>query len=272
MTSSISTIEIPKRQQRSGILNVARGVAWRSITTYYRNPALVLPTLIFPLLFLASFGGSLQRLSKLPTFDYAPGFTTYIWSFNILQGGTVAGAFIGFALLRDFENGFMRRLFLASGNRLGIVLGYSVVALTRTLTSVSIVTVVGLLVGARPTGGIGYFLLAIVLICLTGQAACMWGVGVASRLRTIQAGPLIQMPTFISFFLAPLFVPLELLHGWLRTAATYNPMSRVIMGVRDLMAGSFDRVPLAFAAAIGLNALLVIWAVRGMRVAERAGA
>ncbi len=254
------------------VFSVARGVAWRSITTYFRNPALVLPTLIFPLLFLTSFAGSMQRLSHLPGFDYKPGFTTYIWSFNILQGGTVAGAFIGFALLRDFESGFMRRLFLASQNRLGIVLGYSIVALTRTMTSLSIVTVVGLAVGARPTGNVLHFLLAVLLICLSGQSACFWGMGIAARMRTIQAGPLIQMPTFISFFLAPIFVPLELLHGWLHTAATYNPMSRIIMGVRDLIAGSMDRVPLAFASAVGMTFVLSLWAITGIRAAERAGA
>lgn len=256
---------------QASVVSVARGVAWRSITTYYRNPALVLPTVIFPLLFLASFGGSMQRLSKLPGFHYAPGFTTYIWSFNILQGGTVAGAFIGFALLRDFESGFMRRLFLGAQNRLGIVLGYCIVALTRTLTSLAIVTAVGLAVGARPAN-FWYFCIAVVLICLTGQAACLWGIGLATRMRTVQAGPLIQMPTFISFFLAPIFVPIDLLHGWLHTAALINPISRVIMGVRDLIEGSTERVPLAFAAVLLLDAALLIWAVRGVRSAERSGA
>ena len=135
----------------------------------------------------------------------------------------------------------------------------------------TLVTAVGLAVGARPAS-FGYFLIAVVLICLCGQAACLWGVGLATRMRTIQAGPLIQMPTFISFFLAPIFVPIELLHGWLHTAAEINPISRVIMGVRDLIEGSTNRVPAAFLAVIGLNLVLVIWAVRGLRAAERAGA
>ena len=80
------------------------------------------------------------------------------------------------------------------------------------------------------------------------------------------------MPTFVGLFLAPIFVPLDLLHGWLHTAAEINPISRVIMGVRDLIEGTTDRVPAAFLAVLLLDALLVVWAVRGLRSAERAGA
>ena len=43
---------------------------------------------------------------------------------------------------------------------------------------------------------------------LNGVSA-LWACGVAMRLRTIQAGPVIQMPVFILLFLAPVYVPID---------------------------------------------------------------
>ena len=39
------------------------------------------------------------------------------------------------------------------------------------------------------------------------------------RLRTMQAGPAMQMPVFLVLFLAPVYVPLDLLSGWLHAVA-----------------------------------------------------
>ena len=39
------------------------------------------------------------------------------------------------------------------------------------------------------------------------------------RFRTIQAGPLMQMPVFLMLFFAPVYVPLDLLSGAMHTVA-----------------------------------------------------
>ena len=49
----------------------------------------------------------------------------------------------------------------------------------------------------------------IVLALLVNLIASMWAAGIALRFRTIQAGPLMQMPVFIILFLAPVYVPLD---------------------------------------------------------------
>ena len=81
----------------------------------------------------------------------------------------------------------------------------------------------------------------IVLALLVNLTAAMWAAGVAMRLRTIQAGPAMQMPVFIILFLAPVYVPLELLDGWIHAVAQINPFTALIEGGRDLISGqSFD--------------------------------
>ena len=56
------------------------------------------------------------------------------------------------------------------------------------------------------------------LAVLVNVAALLWAAGVAMRLRTIQAGPLMQMPVFLILFLAPVYVPLGLLTGWIHAS------------------------------------------------------
>jgi ABC-2 type transport system permease protein len=91
------------------------------------------------------------------------------------------------------------------------------------------------------------------------------------RLRTMQAGPVMQMPVFLILFFAPVYVPLALLQGWIHTLATVNPITRVLEAGRGLLAGSPTEVGVAFAVGLGLTAIFSFWAVSGLRNAENAG-
>ena len=97
------------------------------------------------------------------------------------------------------------------------------------------------------------------------------GGGVAMRLRTMQAGPLMQMPVFLRLFFAPVYVPLALLDGWIHAVAQANPVTRILEAGRGLLAGAPTELAKAFLAASVLAILFAVWAYRGLRAAERAG-
>jgi ABC-2 type transport system permease protein len=80
-----------------------------------------------------------------------------------------------------------------------------------------------------------------------------------------------QMPVFLVLFFAPVYVPLSLLEGWIHALATVNPVTRVLESGRGLLSGAPTQVGVAFAVAFALAALLSLWALRGLRSAERAG-
>jgi len=92
------------------------------------------------------------------------------------------------------------------------------------------------------------------------------------RLRTMQAGPAMQMPVFLTLFLAPVYVPLDLLSGWIEAVASVNPATALLEAGRSLISGRPEHVALAFAVGFGLIALFTVWAQRSLRSAERAGA
>lgn len=255
----------------SDTIAVARGVSWRVLHTFFTNKAFLLPSVAFPLFFFAAFVGGLSRVSQVPGFDFPSGYTAFQFVFVLLQSAAFAGVFTGFGIARDFENGFMRRLMLAAPNRSGILLGYAMSALVRWLTVAAIVTVVALLAQMQ-IGGSGVDLFGLyALALLLNIAGALWATGVAMRLRTQQAAPVMQMPVFLILFFAPVYVPLALLEGWIHAVASVNPLTALLEAGRGLIAGEPELTLAAFAIVVGLILGFSLWAIRGLRSAEAAG-
>jgi ABC-2 type transport system permease protein len=250
---------------------VALGVAWRSIHNTFANPAIILPSIIFPLFFLAAFAGGLSSVAGVPDFNYKPGYTAFQFAFVFLQSSAFGGVFTGFAVARDFDSGFARRLLLCAPQRSGIIAGYAVGALVRWFATGTCVTVAALIAGMSIEGD-GVELVGLLgLGVLVNILAALWACGVAMFLRTEQAGSLIQMPVFVVLFVAPVFVPLNLLTGWIHAVARYNPATAALEAARGLIAGSPVKLVLAFALLAGAIALMSVFARRGLASAERAG-
>jgi ABC-2 type transport system permease protein len=102
-------------------------------------------------------------------------------------------------------------------------------------------------------------------------AATLFGAGVAMMLRTQQAGPVIRTPIFLVLFLAPVFVPLDLLSGWLETIARYNPFTTILEAARGYLVGEPTSTLPAYAIGLALVLVFALWALYGLRRAERAG-
>jgi len=252
-------------------LSVARGVAWRTLHNVFTNPSLFIPQLAFPLFFFTAFAGGLSSIRHLPGFDFPLGYTAFQFVFVLLQSAAFGGVFTGFGVARDFEMGFARRLLLAAPHRSGIVLGYAIAALCRWCVTAVFLTAVAFAAGMK-VGGSGVDLPALYLLAaILNVAAVLWACGVAMRLRTMQAGPVMQMPVFLVLFFAPVYVPLNLLQGWIHSVAVINPLTRVLEAGRSFLAGSPTQVAAAYGAAIGLAFVFSLWAVRGLRKAETAG-
>jgi ABC-2 type transport system permease protein len=251
--------------------SVARAVAWRMIHNFTTNPAFLLPSIIFPLFFFTAFAGGLSNVGNVPGFDFPSGYTAFQFVFVLLQSAAFGGVFTGFSVAADFEKGFARRLMLAAPNRLAILVGYLLAGLARSAIVAVLLFAVALLVGMQVGGGAVDLFGLIVLGILVNLTAALFAFGVAFRMRTIQAGPAMQMPVFLILFLAPVYVPLGLLSGWVHGAAKVNPFTAIIEAGRDLISGqAFDAV-LAYGIGAALVVAFAAWAVRGMRKAEAAG-
>jgi ABC-2 type transport system permease protein len=250
---------------------VALGVAWRNLHNYFTNPALVIPSLLFPLFFFTAFAGGLSNVGNAPGFDFPDGYTTFQFVFVLLQASAFGGVFTGFGIARDFEMGFGRRLMLAAPRRSAIVAGYALAALGRAVFVWILLTTIALAVGMHVGGGVRDLVGLYLLAAIMNVAALMWATGIALRFRSLQAGPLMQTPVFLVLFLAPVYVPINLLHGWVEAVAHVNPITAIVEAGRDLISGAPVDALLAYGAGIGLCLFFGVWAITGLRRAEAAG-
>jgi ABC-2 type transport system permease protein len=256
----------------SSFLSVGGAVWRRNARNFFGNPAFFLPGTLFPLFFFAAFAGGLSRIDAAPGFDFPPGYTAWTYGFVLMQASAFGGVFTGFSVARDFESGFARRLLLGAPRRSGIVFGYVLAASTRAAFVVSVITIAAFASGLDLHASGAEIVAMYVLAFLVNAAAALFAIGVAMRLRTMQAGPAMQTPMFLLLFLAPVWVPFDLLTGWVKAVASINPMTVLLEAERGLIAGRPTKEGLAFLVAAAALALFTAWALGGLRSAERAAA
>jgi ABC-2 type transport system permease protein len=251
--------------------SVAGGVARRLLSIFISSPALFLPPLAMPLLFFIAFAGGLSAVDQAPGFDYPAGYTTFEFGFVLMQAAAFGGVFTGFSIAADFQFGFAKRLLLATPHRSALILGYGIVALVRAALTMAVITAVGLIAGMEILSSavdlVGLYGLAL----LVNVAGTLFAAGVALRLRSLQATPLMMVPTFLFLMVAPVYVPRDLLTGWVGAVADFDPATPIMEAIRDLLAGQPADYLGALAVALGLAAALGVFALRGLRKAETAG-
>lgn len=251
--------------------SVSIGVARRNIRAYLARPALLLPPLIGPLVFLAAFAGGLAPLSDNAAFRFAANYTTFSFVLAQFQGATFAGLGGGLGLARDFESGFVRRLMLAAPDRRAIIAGYLLSVMALCLVTQLVLLPIGFVAGVEFEGSaldiaglVGLMVLASVIIAL-------WASGIAMRMQTVQAQPMMQIPVLLAIFIAPSFVPYQLLTGWIHSAASFDPVTAFLDGGRGLITGHRGPVGPALVVALDMVVLFGLWSIRGLRKAEAGG-
>jgi ABC-type multidrug transport system permease subunit len=259
-----------RADRRSRYVAVVRTVAWRNLHSAIRNPALIVPALIFPLFFYMAFAGGLSTLGDLPGFDYYD-YNAFQFVFVLLQSAAFGGVFIGFSIAADFDSGFTRRLFLSARDRSAVIAGFGVAALIRAAFVWAMVFAIALVTGMEVDANVIDLGGLIGLALIVNVTFFLFAAGMMTRLRTLQAAPAMQLPVFFILMTAPVYVPRDLLGGWIATVSKFNPVTAIIESGRSLMAGDPFHVLLAFAAAAAGAVLLAVFARRGLRKAEAAG-
>src|SRR3954468_22272157 len=130
-------------------------IASRSVRRTLRQPALIVPTIVFPLLLLAINASGLDVTKNIPNFP-ADSYLDFAISVTFMQGALFAATTAGTELATDIETGFLDRLQLTplrgSAILAGQVAGALVLALIGALTYLAVGLVAGVSIGAGVTG------------------------------------------------------------------------------------------------------------------------
>jgi ABC-2 type transport system permease protein len=247
--------------------SIALAVAWRNLHVALRSPGLLLPPILFPVFLFVAFAGGLAGIGRAPGFHY-PDFKAFLFVFVLVQSAAIGGVFVGVAMAGDLETGLVRRIVLASPRRAPILVGYLLATLVRAALTTAVLSALAFAAGMHIAGGWRAVLELLGLAMLVTVAATLFASGVALRMRSTQAAPLMQVPVFLSMFLAPVYTPRELMSGWVRTAADLNPVTLILETGRGLLAGDSAGVGVCIAVLLAAIAVLAAWALHALGRAE----
>jgi ABC-2 type transport system permease protein len=244
----------------SGALAIQIGsIARRQILRTLRQPAAVFFPVVFPLTLMAVNAGGLTSATQLPGFP-TDSFYAFALAVPFIQGSLFATMNAGTDLARDIQEGFLNRLALTPMRGAGLLVGLLAGVVTLGLAQAVIYLGVGLAIGIEFQAGVAG---VVVLLALSGLILLGFGaIGATMALRT-GSGEAVQglFPAFFVFlFISSMNLPRSLMEiDWFRIAATANPISYLIEGVRSLIITGWDAQALmlgfGIAAAVAVVAL-----------------
>jgi ABC-2 type transport system permease protein len=242
-------------------------IARRSIVRTARQPANVIFPFVFPMALLAVTSAGLNPATRIPGFP-TDSFLAFFLAFPFIQGALFATMNAGTDLARDIQSGFLNRLALTPLRGGALIVGQLAGIAAMGFIQAVFYLAVGLIVGVHLASGIAGG--AVLLLLATAIAIAFGSLGAFFALRT-GSGEAVQglFPLlFVSLFLSSMNLPRNLIEiDWFRFAATINPVSYLIEGVRSLIITGWDGQALAL--AFGIAALLFFaslaagaWALR----------
>lgn len=223
-------------------INAIFAIAQRDFMKLLRDPARLVSSLIFPLIFITVLGGSLQASFGGADFNLLTFTFTGVLAQTLFQS-SASGVI---SLISDREEDFSQEIFVTPISRYSIIfgktLGETMVALPQGFALVMLSFVLG--VGMTVPRAIALIPVAVVA-CLLGAS---FGVIVLSNLRNQRSAnqvfPFLILP---QFFLAGVFNPIDNLPPMLNFFSTLAPMRYAVDLMRTVYySGSeeYDRVVL----------------------------
>ena len=243
-------------------------LARRSVVRTLRQPANVIAPLLFPMMLLAVNAGGLDSAVQLPGFP-ADTFLAFAMAVPFIQGALFATMNAGTDLARDIQTGFLNRLSLSPMHSVALLAGQLGGVMVTGFFQAVFYLCVGLVVGVRLASGVPGALVLLFLATLIALAFGALGAFAALRTGSGEAVQGLFPALFVFLFISSMNLPRNLIEiDWFRTAATLNPVSYLIEGIRSLIIVGWDLQALAlafgFAIAIGAVGLTAAsWALRG---------
>ena len=175
-------------------------IARRSVRRTLRQPALVVPTIVFPLFLLAVNAAGLDSATKLPGFP-SDNYLSFALTVCFMQGALFAATTAGAELATDIESGFLNRLSLTPMRGVAVLVGQLAGAVVVSLMASVIYLTVGLAAGADIASGVPGALVLLVLAGLVGVAFGALGLLMALRTGSAEAVQGLFPLLFVVFFL-----------------------------------------------------------------------
>ena len=204
----------------------------RNLIKVKRVPDLIvfatLSPIMFVLLFRYVFGGAINVPGDI---SYAEFLLPGIFAQTVIFGSTITGA----SLADDLQKGLIDRFRSLPMASSAVLVGRTVADLALNALSIAVMAITGLIVGWRIHEGFMRGVAGFLILFLFGYAmswiSAVIGLSVKS-VEVAQSAGLIWM--FPLTFLSNAFVPTDTLPSVLQPVAEWNPISSVVLALREL--------------------------------------
>lgn len=229
----------------------------RSILGTVRTPIAIIPSLTFPLLFLALNSAALERATLLPGFPPVDSFLQFMFATTVIQGALFGAVTAGSSMATDIEGGFFERMIAAPASRssilVGRVAGVAVFAFAQAWLFFAVATLFGLDVEGGLAGVLALSVVASAVAAAIGSLSVAFGLKTGSSEAVQGAFPM----AFAIMFLSSAFFPRQLMSGWFLEVAEANPFSYLIEDIRHQVIAGFSLPKILTALGIA-GALFVV--------------
>jgi ABC-2 type transport system permease protein len=243
-------------------------LARRSVVRTSRQPASIIPPLVFPVFLMAVNAGGLRSSTDLPGFP-TDSFLAFALAVPFIQGALFSTMNAGTDLARDIQTGFVNRLSLTALRDWALLTGQLAGIVVLGIVQVLFYIAVGLAAGVTfESGPLGILVLLLygAIVSLSFGALGAWLAFRTGSGETIQA---LFPVLFVFLFISSMNTPRDLIAvDWFRTAATLNPVSYMIECVRSLIITGWDwqALVLGFGFVIILGVASLALAARALRL------
>ncbi|MFC9361403.1 ABC transporter permease [Rhodococcus sp. NPDC057014] len=219
--------------------------------------------IILLLLFVYVFGGTLGAGLGDP--DGGRGaYIDYVAPGILLM--TVASAAQGTAIsvATDMTEGIIARFRTMAIARVSVLTGHVIGSMLQTLISLVLVVGVAVLIGFRPTAGLGAWVAATAVLAMFAFALTWLSVAFGLVSKSVETASNLPMVLILLPFLGSGFVPTDSMPAGLRWFAEYQPFSPVIETIRGLLLGGpvGSSAVLAVGWSAGIALFGYLWAKR----------
>ena len=239
----------------------------RSVLQTLRQPAMVIPPVLFPLILMGINVSGLAAATRIPGFP-GDSYLDFAIAFPFIQGSLFASINAGTAVARDVETGFLNRLALTPMQRSAMLLGHLSGVLVVSLISGIIYLTVGFIAGLHFAAGAGGVLVMFALAMLIALAFASLGMFIGLRTGSGEAVQGVFPLFFVFLFLSSSSLPRDLIeHDWFRIIATYNPISYLFEGLRSpiLFGWQAQALELGFGFAAAIACIGIVGSVGALR-------
>jgi ABC transporter DrrB family efflux protein len=272
-------VPIRERSTLRGAISDTLVITRRNLLRNVRLPQLLLFATVQPVMFLLLFnyvfggaiGGSLPAGIDSYTNFLLPGLLVQIAAFGAAQ--TALG------LTEDLSKGVIDRFRALPMSRAAVLSGRTLADLIRNAAVLSLMLVVGFLIGFRYQTSWLRFLAGVALALLFAYALSWVMATIGLYVQSPEAAQSASfLPIFPLVFASSVFLPTQTMPDWLRVFADNQPITVVANAIRGLILGPQVLLPgqtvtgevlAALAWLLGITAVFSLLAVRAYRRAFR---